>query len=214
MDQIIENFKRVFNQSTSYEKELAKNSYYNYNTLTTYIAKELGFPSYVGPAVFSALSPNSTYFGNLQDVRILLEAKRAGKDISEFKVHTYGNNKRKAWRIADCQDDPLNLIVAKKTRNFYLNCLNPSDPYPVTCDGHVYNASRYIKENLVGLRGFSDRRYEELAEGIRILAKELNILPNQLQGVIWVTWRRLIGFYNESQTEFWSKDKFIAGLIK
>lgn len=214
MENIRENFLKVYNQATNYEKELGIKSYFHYNRLTTNIAQELGFPAHIGPAVFAVLSPNSSYFGNLRDCRRLLEAKKKGLGINDFKVNTYDANKRKAYKLADCQVDPLELIVANKTRNFYLNVLNPNDPIPVTVDGHCYNIARYKRENLVGLRGFTDKKYEILAQNIRDLAKDLNLIPNQLQGILWITWKKIHNLVHSNQIEFWPKDEEIAGLIK
>jgi hypothetical protein len=211
----MENLLKVYSKSTNYERQLGKEAYQNYHILTTGIAKEFGFPFYVGPAVFSALSPNSDYLGNLRDVRVLLKAKAEGRSLSDFSVHTYGNNKRKAWEIANCSINPLNLIVANKTRNFYLNCLCPEARKPITIDGHIYNAARGIRENLVGLRGFTPKKYEEIAQSMRNLAKDLSLIPNQLQAIIWMTWKRLHHAVHSDQLEIWPPDNQIAhGIYK
>ncbi len=84
------------------------------------LANQCGTTTRIASAVFSALSPNNDYHGNLSDAHALLDAKRKSLTIDDFTVHTYGQNKRKAWRIAH-GEEPLDLIVANKTRNFFLN---------------------------------------------------------------------------------------------
>lgn len=174
------------------------------------LAEHCGTTPRISSAVFAALSPNNDYHGNLRDAFKLLSAKRVGHDLSAFTVSTYGQNKAKAWRIAGGHE-PLDLIVANKTRNFFLNVYNPDDPHPVTIDGHLLNAWRGKREGLVGLH-FPPKLYQTVAVDVRNLAAKEDMLPCQLQAILWVTWRRIHGILSTQQLEFWDADMLAARL--
>ena len=106
---------------------------------------------------------------------------------------------------------PLDLIIANKTRNFFMNICDPNDPVPVTVDGHMLNVWRGRREGLVGLR-FPRNLYEGVAEDIRKVAHEREVLPCQAQGIIWITWRRIHGILTTKQTELWDADMLATRL--
>jgi hypothetical protein len=135
----IKNLVKVFDAADKIDIKIAEDAWFKMNRLTSRIAEKYEFSSRIGAAVFAALSPNSSYHGNLRDTDRVLAAAAGQVGLDDFKVSTYGNNKRKAWRIAK-GEEPLDLIVFDKTRNFFLNVDNPVDPFPVTIDGHMFNA--------------------------------------------------------------------------
>lgn len=197
-------------RASAFEVEAGLNSYAKYNRIVSMLAAKTGHTPRIGAAVFSALSPNNDYHGNLRDAHTLMTAAAQGRNIDDFSVSTYGPNKRKAWRIVH-GDDPLELIVAKKTRSFFLNIADPSDPEPVTVDGHMYNIWRGQRENLVGLR-WRNKAYDEIADGVRQLASEHRLVPCQLQGILWITWRRIHHIKPSTQLTFWDEDFAAARL--
>lgn len=201
----------VWTQISDWDRTVAINSYLKYHDMAYLSAAQFGFPGYVGAAVFSALSPNNDYHGNLRDMRNLLSAASDGRKYHQFTVSTYGNNKMKAWRIVHGAD-PLELIVASKTRSFYLNINNPLDPQPVTIDGHMVNIWRGKRENLVGLRGITPKTYEQVAQAVRDFAREVGLIPNQVQALLWQTWRRIHGIQTSPQTQLWDVEFQKAGL--
>lgn len=206
----VDNLKRTLNRADRFDIEAGLDSYRKYNRIMAAMAARTGVTPRIAAAVFAALSPNNDYHGNLRDAHTLLSAARQGAQIGDFSVSTYGNNKRKAWRIVH-GEDPLELIVAKKTRSFFLNIADPNDPEPVTIDGHMYNVWRCQRENLVGLR-WRTKHYDEIAEGIRNLAGQEGFVPCQLQGILWITWRRIHGIRTTTQLSFWDEDFLAARL--
>jgi len=203
----VENLKKVFSQATPHDIAEGRDSYPRYRRIMELMGAKHGFDHRTAAAVFCALSPNNDYYGNLRDASTLLRAKRALKNLDDFRVSTYGNNKRKAWALAGGAD-PLELIKAPKTRSFFLNVCDPADPVPVTVDGHIYNCWNGRRVNLVGLRGLPD--YDEVAEGVRCLAREHGMVPCQMQGVLWMTWKRMHGILITPQTTFWCDDLIYA----
>ncbi len=208
----MQNLVKVFEQATAEDRKLAARSWYTYHELTSRIASKFGFSAKTGAAVFAALSPNNDYHGNLRDTHRLLEAACQGLDVEDFGVSTFHHNKRKAWAIVHGAD-PLELIIADKTRNFYLNICDPEDPQPVTVDGHVFNAWRGQR---VALKAADSRvtgkLYEVVAEDVREIGRRHGLVPNVVQGVIWHTWRRLHGIKYTPQLELWCPETLAAGL--
>lgn len=184
-------------------------SYFKYQKLVGSIAVKYGFTPRIGAAVFAALSPNNDYHGNLRDTNKLLWAAASGVPLESFSVSTYGPNKRKAWDIAHGAE-PLDLIIASKTRSFFLNIDDPLNPVPVTVDGHMINCWRNERVHLVGLKSNS-KLYEMIAHGVRDLAAEIGCIPNQVQGILWITWRR-IHRISDNQQEFWDAAYLAARL--
>lgn len=192
--------------------QIARQAWFRYQRIVGGIAARYGFPTHIGAAVFAALSPNNDYLGNIRDVNRLLEAAAAGKGLGDFKVSTYGANKRKAWRIVK-GENPLDLIVFPKTRNFYLNIVDPTDPQPVTVDGHIFNAWSGVRRRLnsAEMKGYT-KSYGQVAEDIRQIAVDRGMVSNVAQGGIWYCWKRLHRIKHSDQMEFWGPDFMIAGL--
>lgn len=208
----MKNLVLVYDQADAEDRRLAKSAWRTYNILTTQIANDTKIDPDIAAAVFAALSPNNDYHGNLRDTRRLLEAARDGLGLDDFKVSTYGNNKRKAWRLVH-GEKPLDLIRAPKTRNFYLNIRDPDDPRPVTVDGHVFNAWNGVRIPLKGAaKKVNARVYEEVAADVRLLGRITNTIPNVVQGIIWFTWRRIHNIKFTRQQELWSPEARAAGI--
>lgn len=207
-----ENLERVLDSANDSDWRIARTAWFRYNDIVGRIAAANGFSIEVGAAVFAALSPNNDYLGNLRDTSRLLVAAGAGRSIESFKVSTYGSNKRKAWRIA-LGEKPLDLIVFPKTRNFFLNILDPTDPVPVTVDGHIFNAWRGERMRLNDAAQKANARfYEQVAGDIRQIGAERGLFPNVVQGGVWYCWKRLHRIRHSDQMEFWGPDFMIAGL--
>lgn len=212
-----ENLQRVWDAASKRDVEIAIESYPKYQRITTKVAASFGFSPRIGAAVFAALSPNNDYWGNLRDARKLLAAAAAGKGIDDFTVSTYGNNKRKAWAIVK-GEDPDALIVALKTRNFFHNIEDPSDPNWVTIDGHMFNVyhgvrrpiqSQNNKDRVVKVTKWD---YITISATLKTFAANYSLIPCQMQGVLWMTWRRLHGIHTPKQQELWDRDYHEAGL--
>lgn len=208
----IDNIKRIFDQATEHDREIAFESWWKYQALTFKIARRHGFQEHLGAAVFAALSPNNDYYGNLRDTNRLFESARQGLKITDFKVSTYSNNKRKAWRMAH-GEEPLDLLLFPKTRNFYLNVKDPTDPQPVTVDGHIYNI---WKGERIPLKGAAQKLkralYPIIADDIRTIAGDIGLIANQVQAQVWTTWRRIHNIKFSPQLELWDTEYIFAGL--
>jgi hypothetical protein len=207
-----ENLERVMDQANRWDIETAEKAWFRYQKIVSQIAFTHGRSMVVGAAVFAALSPNNDYLGNLRDTARLLAAYRQGLTVDDFGVSTYHNNKRKAWRIAQ-GENPLDLIVFPKTRSFFLNIVDPSNPDPVTVDGHIFNAWTGVRIPLVSAaQKLRHGLYDTVAEDIRQIGAERRMIPNVVQGIVWYAWKRLHRIKHSDQLEFWPMDYVVAGL--
>lgn len=209
---MIENLRSVFNKASKDELEMAKITWVNYNLILRSMAKEHGYSLETVAGVFSALSPNNSYYSNVRDCRAVLEAAWHPERVKNLRVHTYHNNKRKALRIAH-GENPLRLLLFSKTRSFYKNLVDPLDPIPVTVDGHIYGVWSGKREALKNVaQRMHEGLYKRISDDIRAFSAEVDLIPNQVQACLWHVWRRLHGIEGSSQLELWHKGKAYAGL--
>lgn len=220
-----ENLYRTYEKAIPSEREEAIASYHRYHLICSTIAQRHGYPVAVACAVFSALSPNNEYHGNIRDLELVLVNERAGNGIDDFRVQTYGQNKRKAWAIAKGGSIP-ELIVARKTWSFFNNVFTPDSPDHVTVDGHMYWCWAGRAGTVKGLRGrvrtasglqgtpsLGGKLYAEIAGDVKGLAFALGLVPCQLQAILWITWKRIHRRAYDSQTNFFPKDFEVAKII-
>lgn len=58
----------------------------------------------------------------------------------------------------------------------------------------------------------SNAEYRIIADALRAFALEMDLIPCQMQGVLWQTWRRIHHILTPMQQELWDRDFFAAGL--
>ena len=148
--------------------------------------------------VIACLSPGSKWGRNVVDAERMVGAYTSGLEIPQIGV--YGQkNVAKALRIL-AGEDPMVVIpeeTSPKVRAFYQCILAPSTSEAVCVDRHakalLYNlASKrkgYASNDKLSLVKRSE--YEYLAKYYRRVAEVYNVLPHQIQGTSWTTWKRL-----------------------
>ena len=175
------NILSVWDQSDWTDWSEGMLAYGRYRQTLYQIAKKYRKPLSSIVGAFAALSPNNDYMNNLRSVVSLLEGSN--------RTSTYGACRDRAQRCLRGEYF-LDFTDGMKTRSFFQNIMDPSDPHPVTIDGHaycIYVNYRMTMKEAVMLRF----KYEPVAEDYRQVAKNLNVLPNQLQAVTWFTWKRI-----------------------
>lgn len=75
----------------------------------------------------------------------------------------------------------------------------------------MYNIWRCQRENLVGLR-WRNKDYDRIADDVRTVAQEHRLVPCQMQGILWITWRRIHRIRTSNQLTFWDEDLLAARL--
>ncbi len=140
------------------------------------IAKESGLPVEHVCACLSVLSPRCQWPRVKAASRELLSGKRP--------AGIFGRNLAKAAQIITSRNGiPIDPKRAPKTWAFWQNLWHPLDPGPVTLDSWMFRAH--------GLPArVSLAAYQTLAECYRLVARELSIIPNQLQATVWLRVKR------------------------
>jgi len=167
-------------------------------SLSEYYAVSL--PCVIG--AFCALSPNNDYKGNLRSTATALRWFRFIHEDS-ISTSTYNHCKERALRCL-WGEDFLSFTVGPKTRAFYLNILNPDDPNPVTIDGHLTNAAmdtRLTMKQAIWAKG--NWNYEQIAGAIRAIGFCRDMVPNQVQSIVWHTWKRINRILHSDQLLLW-----------
>jgi hypothetical protein len=92
----------------------------------------------------------------------------------------FGRNIAKAEEILASRNGMLiDPKTAPKTWAFWQNLWHPNDPKPVTLDSWMFRA-----HGLPANAGIA--RYRILADAYRTVARDLGLVPNQLQATVWL----------------------------
>lgn len=134
-----------------------------------------------GAGVIAALSPQTPWWMNVELASDACESGRPSRHV--------GDALSKATRILAGEDPAHVLPMHRKTGQFYLCMLDPSDSRAVCIDRHAHDIA-------VGVRFGSERRgldarsrYDMIAGVYRDAASRLGELPMTVQAVTWTVWR-------------------------
>jgi hypothetical protein len=135
-------------------------------------------PLYVTAGIIAALSPNNKWERNLYDAELFLS-----KPSLDTKVCTFLMNRRKALAILDAknQDEVRHILRGRKTVSFYDNMVNNESSYRVTVDLWMFRAAE-VKA--------SDKHYRLIEDAVLEMALESELLPMDIQAVIWTVLRQ------------------------
>jgi hypothetical protein len=145
--------------------------------------------------IIAALSPRNKWLRNLIDAENLAICYDGSlPSLLNYKAATFSSNKLKAILIASMVNptdtDVLAVLGKNKVRSFYLNILNPDSSIDVTIDGHAISVA--LGERIVGISA-QGKIYKQIVDMYIDQANQLDIAPNQLQAITWLTYRRLHG---------------------
>lgn len=183
------NIRKVFEKADAVDLREGKLSYCRYNAMMTRIGEHYGYSMETVAAVFAALSPNNDYIKNLRSTVTLLHGFRQGKPIDQLTVSTYRHCARRAWRILEGEDF-LTFTRGMKTRSFFVNIIDPFDRAHITIDGHMLSVWKGQKMTMKA-HASGTFHYATVAGDYIKTAEMVGLIPNQLQSVIWFTWKRI-----------------------
>lgn len=174
------NILKVYAQATALEIEQGMEWY----TVASNEARSLCQSHAMACGVIAAVSPGLRWDVNILAARGLIE----GAGINGLG-RIWPANIYKAERIVRGHD-PGVVLGGNKVRAFYQCLLNPLDWFHVVVDGHAYGiwSNERIPLNKIHI---TNRRYRLISSDYMRTADSLGILPNQLQAIVWLTWRRL-----------------------
>ena len=192
MTQYVRNILKVYRRATAEDTVEGVQWYERAKRISDIVAKDTGLHINTVIGVMAALSPNNNWKLNIRNTQDMCRAWINGDDIDDFKVSTYGPNKRKAWSMLEDNliedDDILTRLNGQKTRSFYSNIRGLDE---VTIDGHALNIARGVRINLTNDQtNIGERLYRELQAAYVRAAKRVGIQPHELQAITWTTWRR------------------------
>ena len=140
--------------------------------------------------IVAAMSPQSSWGRNLEDVYALFEGNLDGTTQSE-------DNLVKAILLIG-GENPKDVLGGRKVRSFWRNIEHPERPGGVTIDRHAVAAAflgaaspEYLRVHVSGRLLERVGCYQIVAGAYRTCARSLKIYPHQLQAIIWLTWRRI-----------------------
>jgi hypothetical protein len=156
----------------------AQNWYFQVNDYCLTLSETYSVPLVKVAGILSALSPNTSFAHNIKSLEAFLRTK------GNCKVTTYNAQKNKALTIYNSPDtitiDEVKAILGGlKTMAFFDNIVRPASSQAVTID--IWMIRHF------GINGsLTPKRYEIASNKIKKLAKELNLLPHQVQAKLWV----------------------------
>lgn len=190
----VKNIKAMFKASSQTQIDAGMAWYQNAQDQAQAIAIKHDMPVYIVVAVIAALSPNNKWARNLQNADDLIAGFIAGDAIETIKVSTYHKMKQKAWAIL--QDIPdydmaKTMLNGQKITSFFMDIMGE---FNVTIDGHARNIAYNERVGLTDDRtNIGVREYRALQEAYYDAARDLDLMPYQLQAITWTAWRELHG---------------------
>lgn len=162
---------------------MAKNWYFEINDYCKNLSDIYNVPLVKVAGIMSALSPNNTFRLNIISLEKFLRTN------GKCKVTTFNGQKEKALTIYH-SDDNITIEEVKailgvkkdsglKTKAFFDNIVRPHTSQEVTVDLWMVRWAK-IEGSL------TPNRYRDTAQIIKDLAKELEVLPHQVQAKLWV----------------------------
>jgi len=134
--------------------------------------------------VLAALSPSVSWERNVEEARAMLLGDHT------VRYSTYPPNVDKAWRITE-GEPPEVVLGGNKVRSFYSLILHPQDGHTVCIDRHAVKvATRREWKSDKEASQFLRTGYDRCAEAYRQVARQLRLLPHQVQAITWLVQRR------------------------
>jgi len=125
--------------------------------------------------VIAALSPRNKWGRNLADAWNIIE-----NPSLQTKTCTFKGQRQKAIDIINSTGDENEILrllgKGEKTRNFFTNIFRYKTSQSVTVDVWAYRSVNLEAKN---------KYYKPVATAYTNVANQLNIMPHQLQAVVW-----------------------------
>ena len=154
------------------------------------LGQKYGFSLEQSAGSFAALSPLSKESDTYVATEKCMSWVSSGARGEPPSVTLVGN-RTKALAILRGKDPTHVLKHGPKVLSFFQNTLNPENPLWVTVDGHLVSAWTGARLRMKGEAGISRRLYERIHSDAISVAREVSIIPCQLQSTIWLVQRRL-----------------------
>ena len=187
----INNIMRFYRQAQPTEIRDGLTWYNLANEYCTGLSKRFGISLSQAAGLIAVFSPQASWSDNKRYVvTFLLNQKKQIRSMVQ---------QDKALKILSLQSEDLiynSLSVsdkALKTKSFFLNILNPDISLTVTIDRHAIAVclQRPNRTWASNIQNFTNNQYSFFQKAYIEAAKQIGILPHQLQAITWLVYRRL-----------------------
>ena len=181
-ERVVENIRNVFNKCDENELLNGKDWYKHANLFSLALAETYKISEMKVAGIISALSPQKDWLHN----KVLAEEflRTNGKISRHTSLQT--NKARRILHHSSSKEDIEKYLNGLKTINFFNNIFNPLSREHVTVDRHhIYLSVGWDAQTC------TPKQYEFLKENTVIFAKEVDMIPSELQSTLWVCWKRL-----------------------
>lgn len=195
---LVENITAVYHQATNYERTKGSVWYDLANGIAQKLSNESGYTVTQCAAVIAALSPQTSWYQNIQLAHKVLV------DGEVFGIHTSDVMRKCDLIMNDWQHatDPFVMgayvfgTKGHKTESFFHNIMG--DTGVVTLDRHAIDIA--LGSDKPERFWITEKRYFAMAEAYMLAALQLGIQPSQLQAITWLAWRRMKGLKDDDAT--------------
>ena len=175
---VYNHFKKVWEEQSSLP--LYKDFYIEKKKVIQELSKKYNIEEVKVAGIYAALSPLKSVEQNERLVENFLKGKWVGH---------FGKQKEKVKRIVSTVnvEEIANILHGEKTMSFFLT-LNDCNTQVVVIDRHILK--------LVGkgiMLNITPKRYKIISSAIKKLAKEVNLLPCEVQCGLWYRAKELYG---------------------
>lgn len=193
---ILSNILSVYHKATSEEIEEGMYWYTKAYHLGLGMAQRHGFMQYQCAGVIASLSPGMEWGRNIINANLLIEEYSSGKRGEDLPMLAVYNRDavRKAEKFLEPLSLPMDLLnrdTGPKTWAFYSLIACPESE-EVCIDRHAKCLALNITKGRDKNSLVKPGEYGYIAQHYRAVAEELGLIPNQLQAITWVTWKRLV----------------------
>lgn len=202
----VDNLHKLFNRADKIDRREGMVAFQRYNSVMGKLGNKYAFSIERTTAAFVAMSPNNDYLGNLRAVVSVMNGINEGTPCAKIKAACYNHCRDRAYGYLKHNVDFLSTAQGPKIRAFYETIVNPEHRRAVTVDGHMVCAwlGRDLPMKFALLRG--QRAYETIADGVREVARERGLLPNQAQAIIWFARKRTAKSKYDPQLDLFYQD--------
>ena len=183
------NFESTFLQANQFERNAGFNWYLDNHNYLRDMSKAFNVPLKITCSIVAVLSPGMAWQQNVNLAYNILKFK--GKLPVHIKTSCYRANLKKAIQIYKTKK-VFPFLHGPKVEMFYYNLFNPFREQYVTIDRFML-ACYYNELNIDNLKKFmTPKHIETLKQEIRILARQYELTPCQMQATIWLTYHRIV----------------------
>lgn len=192
MNQITQRILDSYSSASAADVKEGKNWYLNAHRIAKRLSNSYFLRSYrYAAGIIAVLSPSVRWDQNVIDAQNVCRATIPGDTPT---VSTYGQFLQKAILIRDGMDPEkvISPVTGPKTYAFFKCISKPHNDKYVVIDRHAlsialgYTMSTQERGNFLKRVG----SYDMIGNGYRDVAKEVNLLPLQVQAVTWTSHRK------------------------